>query len=98
MSPLQGVGVEGICLGEPCSGWSGVRLPPCLGLLHCAKCHALGQSGLPCSAPAWPAMPESLSDAQSPEEPSVPNFCFHSLPGPCLLEARSPFNQAVLGP
>lgn len=58
-------------------------MTPCVGHLHCC---ALWPTR---SSPALPwlsqALPESWSDAQSPDGSSVPHFCFHSLLGPCLL-------------
>lgn len=74
---------------------------PCLGLWHGhVPCPGASQVF---TAQPWlgPTMPESRSDAQPPEGPSVPSFCFHSLLGPCLLEAPSPpqpLSRAVLGP
>lgn len=90
MSPSQGTGAEMTCLWELCKGWSsGVCLSDslCLVLLYCHVSCPGDNQVVTRSALARPGLSESRSEAQSPEGPSVPHFCFHSLIAPCLLEA-----------
>lgn len=116
MSSLQGTGAEGTYRGvggDPSSRCGDqlcqpARLTPYLGLcmarVPCPRANQISPWGPISSAPLpWlsPCLSTAWPDAPAPEGPSVSHFCFHSLLGPCLLEAPSlpwPHGWVVPGP